>query len=56
VVFLTDGDEDVRDLPLYMNPQAEHYLDWFHITMRLTVLLQMAKGLRSPTTPSWRPP
>ena len=47
VVFLTDGGEDVRDLPLYLNPQAEHYLDWFHITMRLTVLLQMAKGLRS---------
>src|SRR5919202_897405 len=47
VVFLTDGGEDVRDLPLYMNPQAEHYLDWFHITMRLTVMLQMAKGLRS---------
>jgi hypothetical protein len=28
VVFLTDGGEDVRDLSLYLNPQAEHYLDW----------------------------
>ena len=37
----------MRDLPLYLNPQAEHYLDWFHITMRLTVLLHMANGLRS---------
>jgi hypothetical protein len=45
VIFLTDGGEDVRDLPLYLNPQAEHYLDWFHVTMRLTVLGQMAKGL-----------
>ncbi len=26
------------------NPQAEHLLDWFHLTMRLTVMGQMAKG------------
>ena len=45
VTFLTDGGGDVRDLPLYLNPQAEHLIDWFHITMRLTVLGQMAKGL-----------
>jgi hypothetical protein len=35
----------VRDLQLYLNPQAEHLLDWFHVTMRLTVLQQTAKGL-----------
>ncbi len=34
---------------LYLNPQAEHLLDWFHITMRLTVLLQTAKGLSAKT-------
>jgi hypothetical protein len=51
VVFLTDGGEDVRDLPLYMNPHAEQYLDWFHITMRLTVMTQLAKGLRSRENP-----
>jgi hypothetical protein len=45
VVFLTDGGEDVRDLPRYLNPQAEHYLDWFHVTMRLTVLRQMTRSL-----------
>ena len=28
-----------------MSPCAEHVLDWFHITMRLTVLGQYAKGL-----------
>ena len=28
-----------------MNPEAEHYLDWFHITMRLTVMSQYGKGL-----------
>jgi hypothetical protein len=45
VTFLTDGGADVRELPLYLNPQAEHLIDWFHITMRLTVLGQMTKGL-----------
>jgi hypothetical protein len=51
VTFLTDGGEDVRGLPLYLNPQAEHLLDWFHVTMRLTVMHQMAKGLRSREQP-----
>jgi hypothetical protein len=51
VTFLTDGGEDVRDLPLYLNPQAEHLIDWFHIAMRLTVMTQMTKGLRSGDNP-----
>jgi hypothetical protein len=29
-----------------MSPCAEHILDWFHLTMRLTVLGQYAKGLK----------
>ena len=45
VTFLSDGDDTVRELQLYLNPQAEHLLDWFHIAMRLTVLSQMAKGI-----------
>ena len=45
VTFLSDGGDTVRELQLYLNPQAEHLLDWFHITMRLTVMNQMAKGL-----------
>jgi hypothetical protein len=49
VTFLTDGGEDVRTLPLYLNPQATHLLDWFHVTMRLTVLRQMTRSL--PGTP-----
>lgn len=44
ITFLTDGADDVRDLPRYLNPEAEYLLDWFHITMRLTVLGQMAKA------------
>jgi hypothetical protein len=43
--FLSDGGEDVRNVQLYLNPQAEDLLDWFHLTMRLTVLNQTAKGL-----------
>lgn len=45
ITFLTDGGDTVRDLPLYLNPESEHILDWFHITMRLTVLGQCAKGV-----------
>jgi hypothetical protein len=44
VEFLSDGGEDVRNVQLYLNPEAEHLLDWFHLTMRLTVLNQIAKG------------
>jgi hypothetical protein len=52
VTFFTDGGDDVRDLPLYLNPQSEQYLDWFHVTMRITVMSQLAKGLRSRDNPS----
>jgi hypothetical protein len=45
VAFLSDGGEDVRGVQLYLHPEAEHLLDWFHVTMRLTVLKQIAKGL-----------
>ncbi|QBQ56216.1 hypothetical protein [Nitrosococcus wardiae] len=45
VTFLSDGGEDVRNLPLYLNPQAEHILDGFPVTMRLTTMTQTAKGL-----------
>jgi hypothetical protein len=45
ITFLSDGGDTVRELQLYLNPQAEHLLDWFHVTMRLTVLNQIAKGL-----------
>ena len=33
VEFLSDGGEDVRNVQLYLNPQAEHLLDWFHLIM-----------------------
>ena len=45
VAFLSDGGEDVRSVQLYLHPDTEHLLDWFHVTMCLTVLKQIAKGL-----------
>ena len=45
ITFLSDGGDTVRDLQLYLSPFAEHWLDWFHITMRITVMRQIAKGL-----------
>jgi hypothetical protein len=45
VTFLTDGGEEVRTLTERVTPAAEHVLDWFHITMRLTVLGQYARGV-----------
>lgn len=45
VIFFSDGGDDVRNLQLYLNPQAEYVLDWFHVTMHLTVLGQLAKGI-----------
>ena len=45
ITFLTDGGDTVRNLAADMSPCAEHVLDWFHLTMRLTVLGQYAKGL-----------
>ena len=44
VMFFSDGGTDIREVQLYLNPEAEHYLDWFHLTMRLTVMGQYAKG------------
>ena len=50
VTFFTDGADDVRNLPRHLNPEAVHILDWFHVTMRITVMNQMAKskGCSSP--------
>jgi len=42
---LVTGEDTVRDLTEGHSPQASHILDWFHMTMRLTVLNQMAKGV-----------
>lgn len=50
VTFMSDGACNLRDLQNYMRPNAEHVLDYFHITMRITVLQQMARGLPPPVS------
>jgi hypothetical protein len=46
ITFLSDGGDDVRELQYYLNPHSEHILDWFHVTMRITAMIQIAKGLQ----------
>jgi len=45
ITFLSDGDDKLRALQMEMSPKATHILDWFHLTMKLTVLGQYGKGL-----------
>lgn len=42
ITFLSDGGDTVRDLQMFLSPQSEHLLDWFHVTMRITVMKQIA--------------
>jgi hypothetical protein len=56
VVFLSDGGDTVRNLQTYLSPESEHLLDWFHITMRLTVMGQMVKGMEAELKPDKQQP
>lgn len=47
IFFLSDGADNLRELQFGMYPESIHVLDWFHITMRLTVLMQYTKGLEA---------
>ena len=44
VEFFTDGAAVLRSLTSYLSAESRHILDWFHLTMRLTVLHQYALG------------
>ena len=50
ITFLSDGGDTVRDLQMFLSPQAEHILDWFHVTMRITVMKQFALTLSTDGT------
>lgn len=39
--------EEVRSLAEMIAPASEHVLDWFHITMRITVLRQFGQGVEN---------
>jgi hypothetical protein len=45
LIFLSDGEESLRQLQCYLRPHSQHLLDWFHLTMQLTSLSQSLKGL-----------
>ena len=45
VLFLSDGGDTVRNLQAYLHPSSEHVLDWFHVTMRITVMRQQNKAI-----------
>jgi len=47
LLFMSDGGENVRRVQEYLHPFSEHLIDWFHITMRLTVLQQQTKALHA---------
>jgi hypothetical protein len=51
VTFLSDGGDTVRELPRGLMPQAEYLLDWFHVTMRITGMNRLAKGVRADDQP-----
>jgi len=47
ITFLSDGADNLRNLQQFLYPESEHLLDWFHVTMRLTVLNQFALGVQN---------
>jgi hypothetical protein len=49
VTVLTDGDAGLRAIHRQLVPQAEHMLDWFHISMKFQNLKQSAKGINETT-------
>ncbi len=42
--FFSDGAPNLRSMQNYLNAESVQILDWFHITMRITVLKQFALG------------
>jgi hypothetical protein len=45
VTVLTDFDAGLRAIHQQAASQADHILDWFHISMKITNLQQLAKGI-----------
>jgi len=45
ITVLTDSDAGLRAIQKQVAPDADHVLDWFHISMRFTNLQQIAKGI-----------
>ena len=53
IEFLSDGGETVRDLQLYLSPEAEHLLDWFHLVRQEVARVIVWHG--TGRDPTWCP-
>jgi len=53
MTFLSDGSNTVRDLQLYMSPEAEHILDWFHLVRQEVARVIVWHG--TGRDPTWCP-
>lgn len=42
--FFCDGAQNLRNMQIYLNAESIQILDWFHITMRITILNQFTLG------------
>jgi hypothetical protein len=51
VIFLLDGGETVRNLPEFLIPESEHWLDWFHVTLRRQWFSRWYPGLEGGSEP-----
>jgi hypothetical protein len=56
VVFLSDGGDTARDMQTDHSPKSDQLLDRFHITMRLTIMRQLVKGMHTELKPEDRSP
>ena len=52
VVLMSDGGDDVRRVQDYLQPGSEHWIDWFHITMRHHGLAAANQSLQGEADPS----
>ncbi len=53
IEFLSDGGDTVRDLQLYLSPEADHLLDWFHIVRQEVARVIVWHG--TGRDPTWCP-
>ena len=44
IEFLSDGGDTVRDVQLYLSPEADHLLDWFHVDATRSRLVIVRHG------------
>ena len=53
MTLFSDGEDTLRQLQMYLSSESEHILDWFHITMKLTVINQTRKSLVGAEPAAW---